>query len=68
MPLMNGIQLVSSLRKKHNSVNVLVIILADNLTDEENKTYAEMDVNFILPVNSSIDDINKILEDQLIVN
>ena len=66
LPLMNGIQLVSSLRKKDYSNRVLVIVLADNLSSEENKIYSGMDVNFILPVNSTIDDISSILEDQLI--
>lgn len=68
MPLMNGIQLVSSLRKKDISGRVLVIILADNLTNDETKIYSDMNVNFILPVNSSINDIIKIMENQLMVN
>lgn len=61
MPLMNGIQLVSSLRKKDKHKKVDVIILADELSDEENLKYKELSVIKFAKVNSSVDELVNML-------
>ncbi len=57
MPLMSGIQVVSSLRKKdiHNKVNV--IILGDNISDNEKKDYKNFNVKTFLKLNSTPDQL-----------
>ena len=61
MPLMNGIQLVSSLRKKDIHNKTAVIILCDNLSEKDRAEYSNFKVLNFLPVSSSIDEIDLIL-------
>lgn len=61
MPLMSGIQLVSSLRKKDANNKTSIIILCDDLSKKDSLEYSKYGVQDFLPVNSSIDDIDKIL-------
>lgn len=62
MELMNGIQIVSSLRKKDMHNKVSVIILVDNLPDKEKQEYASLNVKTFLEVNSSSQDLIDVLE------
>jgi len=53
MPLMNGIQLVSSLRKKDIYNKVSIIVLGDDISEEEKFNYSELKVNTFLKLTSS---------------
>ncbi len=61
MPLMNGIQLVSSLRKKDTHRKVDVIILADNITDEDKSKYKKYTVEKFVNLNVSADELADLL-------
>jgi len=61
MPLMNGIQLVSSLRKKDAHNKVSIVILADNISSEDKKKYAKFGVNNFTDVNTSPEDLCELL-------
>lgn len=62
MDLMNGIQIVSSLRKKdiHNKVGV--IILTDKIQEKDREEYARLNVNTFLEINSTPQDLIDVLE------
>lgn len=45
LPLMNGIQLVESIRKKFSNHAIPVVIIAENLTEEEAVNYLELSVD-----------------------
>lgn len=57
MSLMNGIQLVSSLRKKDIHNKVSVIVLADKISEKEKLSYSELKVNTYLKVTSSLKEL-----------
>jgi signal transduction histidine kinase/CheY-like chemotaxis protein len=65
MPLMNGIQIVSSLRKKDIHNKVVVVVLVDDLSEKERAEYLELNVNTFLEVNSSpiqlLDSLKKLI-------
>ena len=61
MPLMNGIQLVSSLRKKDINNKATVIVLCDDLSEKDAEEYSKLGVTKFLPVNSPISEIDNIL-------
>ena len=62
MPLMSGIQVVSSLRKKDSRNKVNVIVLADNISDSEKKEYKSLNVETFLDVNLSAEQLDKALK------
>ncbi len=53
MPLMNGIQIISSLRKRDIHNKVSVVVLVDDLSEKEKAEYLDLNVNTFLEVNSS---------------
>jgi two-component system, sensor histidine kinase and response regulator len=61
MPLMNGIQLVSSLRKKDNHNKVSVIVLIDKLSENEKNEYQKYKVENFVNFNNTPTDIAEIL-------
>ncbi|MCW8848892.1 MAG: response regulator, partial [Melioribacteraceae bacterium] len=66
MPLISGIQVVSSLRKKdiHNKVNV--IILGDNISDREKQEYKTFNVKTFLKLSSTPDQLDAVFKKILI--
>jgi CheY-like chemotaxis protein len=62
MSLMNGVQLVSSLREKDIHKKVSVVILGNEISDKEKAEYKNLNVNKFLDLNSSPDEIKKYLE------
>lgn len=62
MELMNGTQIVSSLRKKDLHNKVSVIILVDDLPEKNKKEYSSLNVNTFLEVNSSPEELIDVLK------
>ena len=62
MPLMSGLQVVSSLRKKdiHNKVNV--IILGDDISNTEKQEYKNFEVKTFLNLSSTPDQLNDVFK------
>lgn len=58
MPLMGGIQVVSSLRKKDTRNKVNVIVLTDNISDAEKKEYKNLKVETFLNVNLTTEQLD----------
>lgn len=67
MPLMNGLQLVSSLRKKDIHNKVSVIVLGDEIPEKDKKEYRNLNVKTYLPINSHEEKLSAALE-ELILN
>lgn len=63
MPLMNGLQLVSSLRKKDIHNKVSVIVLGDEIPEKDKKEYKNLKVKTYLPINSSQEELSTALEE-----
>jgi len=63
MPLMNGLQLVSSLRKKDVHNKVSVIVLGDEIHEKDKKEYTNLKVNTYLPINSPDEQLSTVLEE-----
>lgn len=63
MPLMNGLQLASSLRKKDIHNKVQVIILADKLEDEDMVEYKKIKVENFINFNKSSKEIAELVSD-----
>ena len=63
MPLMNGIQLVSSLRKKDIHNKVSVIVLGDEISEKEKREYINLKVKTYLPINSPEEKLSAALEE-----
>lgn len=63
MPLMNGLQLVSSLRKKDIHNKVSVIVLGDEIPEKDKKEYKNLKVKTYLPINSSEENLSAALEE-----
>lgn len=61
MPLMNGVQLVSSLRKKDIHNKVSVIILIDKLDDEDKIEYKKFKVENFMDFNKTPQEIAELL-------
>ncbi len=66
MPLMNGIQLVSALRKKDNHNKVSVIVLIDKLTENEKKEYQKYKVKNFIDFKNSPKEIANILSELIL--
>jgi len=62
MPLMNGIQLVASLRKKDIHNKVKVIVLGDNIQENEINEYLSLKVDNYLGINSPIQKLEKTIQ------
>ncbi len=56
MPLMNGFQLVENLRKEDNNLNIPIIAIAANISDELKRSYLSSGISHILhkPVDSKL--------------
>lgn len=62
MPLLNGIQLVASLRKKDIHNKVKVIVLGDNIQENEINEYLSLRVDNYLGINSPIQKLEKTIQ------
>jgi DNA-binding response OmpR family regulator len=67
MPLMNGLQLVSSLRKKDIHNKVPVIVLGDEIPEKDKKEYKNLKVDTYLPINSSVEKLSVALEEIIFI-
>ena len=65
MPLMSGLQVVSSLRKKDIHKKVNVIILGDNISETEKQEYKNFDVKTFLKLSSTPDQLNDVFKKML---
>ncbi len=57
MPLMSGVQLISSLRKKDSHNKVSVVVLVDKLNEDEKKQYKKLKVENFVDFNSTPQEI-----------
>ncbi len=63
MPLMSGVQLVSSLREKDRHKSIPVIILNDEITNELKNKYETFGRTFFIDTSTTIDEITiKLIE------
>jgi PAS domain S-box-containing protein len=62
MPLMSGLQVVSSLRKKDIHSKVDVIVLGDNISENEKKEYKNYNVKTFLKLNSTPDQLDAVFK------
>ncbi|MDP4172681.1 MAG: response regulator [Bacteroidota bacterium] len=63
MPLMNGIQLIESIRKKEETHRIPVIIVAALLTDEQREKYYDLGVEAILDKPLDINEFSRALQE-----
>ncbi|MCB0730321.1 MAG: response regulator [Ignavibacteriae bacterium] len=62
MPLMNGLQLVSSLRKKDVHNKVSVVVLGNDITEKEKNNYNNLNVHTFLSLDASPDIVETTFE------
>ncbi|MEI7811637.1 MAG: ATP-binding protein [Ignavibacteria bacterium] len=61
MPLMNGIQLIESIRKREESNRVQIIVVAALLTEEQQHKYSQLGVEHILPKPLEVKEFSRML-------
>ena len=66
MPLMSGLQVVSSLRKKDIHSKVNVIILGDDISENEKQEYKNFNVKTFLKLSSTPDQLDTVFKKILI--
>lgn len=63
LPLMNGIQLVTSLRERDSHKKSKIIILAEHISDKDKNIYTEMGVNTFLKVETDFSELKNIINE-----
>ena len=61
MPLMTGLQLVSSVRNKDVHNKVKVIVIGDNLSEKDKALYLKYNVKNFLSVDSSENELENLI-------